>query len=329
MKLISDIPFAAIAILFTAVNFSSGRLSATGQNLQAETNTTARRIEQATDLKRGADEYIREANAFHKTAKDTIKEADNLAAEAIYLAQSLKSETSTTSSQQDSAPSAPILKGSAKFSDGIHPGTLPPLKLSTEEYKSALNQYTGDVSKFVEHSELYNAHLSNFDTQIGACHASQEAYAENLRKYEMHLSEFHLPDLRLPSVALKTGVIKPPHICPQMMLSEDGAKSMVNTYFNDQLRVFAAEQGLRTAEQQLQTARQGAGVANAKLETEIKRGKAERDLAIEFGKLREEYDLLKTERDRIASINKPAVQTAVQGTTIKRVQGKLQSRVKG
>jgi hypothetical protein len=146
----------------------------------------------------------------------------------------------------------------------------------------------------------------------------------------MHLQEFHAPNLRLPSVAMATGAIRPPHLCPAMVVSEGQAAQITGTYFNDQLRVLQAQQNLQLAEKQLRDTKVGANLANQKLETEIKRGQGERDLAVEFGKLREEYDLLKTEKERIASANKLASPTTQKGTTVTtKVQGKLQNKAKG
>jgi hypothetical protein len=311
--------FAAVVALCLA---GSTCQRAYSQSSQSETTLMAKRIAQAAELKSGADQYISQAKQFHRMAPGLISESQNLATEAQLLAQNLKPQTAQAS---DNA-----LKGSAHFSQGIHFGSPPPLRLNASQYQAALSQYSNDISKFAEHAQQYDSHLQKFNSEIGACHASDQAYADNLKKYEMHLQEFHVPNLRLPSVALATGAIRPPHLCRAMVVSEGQAAQITGTYFNDQLRLVEAQQKLQLAEKQLRDTQKGIGLANQKLETEIKRGQGERDLAVEFGKLREEYDLLKTEKERIASANKLASPTSPKGTAVTtKVQGKIQNKAKG
>jgi hypothetical protein len=286
---------------------------ARAQGVPSEADLMARRIQQASELKAGAERYVVQARKFHRSAEALIAESKNLENEARLLS-------------QNSPNTGEPLKGSAKFTQGIHLTAPAPLKLTTAQYALALNQYSSDISKFAEHAQLYNLHLAKFNTEIGACHANDQAYADNLKKYGMHINEFHLPNLRLPSTAIATGLIRPPHLCRAMVVSEGEASHITNSYFNDQLRLLDAQQRLETAESQLQASQQGVGLARQKLETEIKRGQGERDLAIEFGKLREEYDLLKTEQERIASANKLAAPPASKGTVSTKVQGKIQSK---
>jgi hypothetical protein len=312
--------FYAIALTFCLIG-PNCRI-AQGQSAQSETALMAKRIAQASELKSGADNYILEAKKFHQTAQGLISESRSLESEARLLAQNLQAQS--VPSRKDP------LKGSANFSQGVQIGAPPPLKLTAAQYSAALNQYSSDVVKFTEHAQQYDSHLQKFNTEIGACHANDQAYAANLKKYEMHLQEFHMPNLRLPSVAIATGVIRPPHLCPAMMVSEGEALQITGKYFNDQLRLVSAQQQLQTAEKQLRDTQKGMGLANQKLETEIKRGQGERDLAVEFGKLQEEYDLLKTEKERIASANKLSSPTSAKGTTVTtKVQGKVQNKAKG
>jgi hypothetical protein len=305
------VPWSIYALALSICLIGPTCRSAQSQSGSSETALMAKRIAQASELKSGADSYVLQAKKFHETAEHLIAESKQLEGEARVLAQNSQGKDA--------------LKGSAQFSQGVQFGAPPPLKLSATQYSAALNQYSGDVAKFSEHAQQYDVHLQKFNAEIGACHASDQAYVANLKKYEMHLQEFHVPNLRLPSVAIATGTIKPPHLCPAMMVSEGQANQITGTYFNDQLRLVEAQQNLQQAERQLRNSAIPAGLANQKLETEIKRGQGERDLAVEFGKLREEYDLLKTEKERIASANKPASPTSPKGTAITtKVQGKVQ-----
>jgi hypothetical protein len=314
------LPLYAVTLTFCLVGPNC--LIAQSEGVQSETALMAKRVAQASELKSGADSYVLRAKRFHQTAQDLISESKGLENEALLLAQNLKDQSGQLSKDP--------LKGSANFTQGIQFGAPPPLKLTAAQYGAALNQYSGDIQKFTEHAQLYDAHLQKFNAEIGACHANDQAYAANLKKLEMHLQEFHMPNLRLPSVAIATGTIRPPHLCPAMMVSEAEGQQITDKYFNDQLRLVAAQQQLQSAEKQLRNTQTGMGLANQKLETEIKRGQGERDLAVEFGKLREEYDLLKTEKERIASANKLASPTSAKGTAVTtKVQGKIQNKAKG
>ena len=284
----------------------SSQIAGHAQSTDCQSCNMDERIRQATELKSGFEEFIDEAKSFHKQAQKQILEAQKLQGEAQKL------------------------EGSAQFQLGTT-GTLHPqiAKLSATQLKAAAQQYSGDLSKFIAHAEQYNAHATQFDQQLGRCKASEDLYKANLQKYELHLQEFHLPDITLPSQAMAMGVIKPPHICPAMLAKHGEAQSMVNQYYNDQVRLLSAEQQLNNAETGLQAARQKAGLSDAELQKEIVRGQREQTLALEFGRLKDEYDMLLTEKDRIASSSKgggnvTSAQTSSKAQT--NVQGKVQPK---
>jgi len=257
------------------------------------------RCEQAASLKAIADDYVRQAREFHRQADLQIAEAKRLKGEARYL------EGITSKS-------------------GI---TTAPLRLSPEQARAAINQYTGDLSQFLGHAQAYNEHMKLFDQQMGRCQANEDRYQASLKVYELHLQQFHLPNLALPTAALSTGLIRPPHICQAMVLSEGEAASVAGRFLSDQAKVLSAERQLARAEADLSASQQAAGMANAKLETEILRGQREKALAVEFGKLKEEYDMLVVERERLASINTrgafPAARNVSSSITTLKAQGKL------
>ncbi len=284
----------ALFATFMFSSFAALSVNAQTPNLCCETQLMSERIEQATRLKGIADDYVRYAQSFHDYTEKQILEAQKLEGEANVL-------------------------------QGVAP-VIPTLKMNPAQYQSAVKQYSDDLSEFVGHAATYNGHMQRFDKEMGQCHANEDKYLASLKEYELHLEKFHVPNLRLPDVAIKAmPAIKPPHICHALVMSEDQAKSMSSQYFNDQLKLLAAEQSLNRAEGELQTSRVGANVVNAKLNTEILRQKREQELAMEFGKLKEEYDLLLDERNRIATINKPA-QSKSTGAVITKVQGTIKSK---
>jgi hypothetical protein len=282
--------------LFATFVFSSlSALSSNAQtpNLCCDAPLMSERIEQATRLKGVADDYIRYTQGFHEYAEKQILEAQKL-------------------------------EGEAKVMQGVMP-VIPNLKMNGPQYQEAVKQYSDDLSQFVGHASTYNGHMQTFDREMGQCHANEDKYLASLKEYELHLEKFHVPNLRLPDVAMRAmPVVRPPHICHALVMSEDQARSMSSQYFNDQLKLLAAEQSLNHAEGQLRLAQQGSNVVNAKLNTEILRQKREQELAMEFGKLKEEYDLLLDERNRIATINKPAGSKST-GAVITKVQGKIKN----
>jgi hypothetical protein len=283
--------------LFATFVFSSlSALSSNAQtpNLCCDAPLMSERIEQATRLKGVADDYIRYTQSFHEYAEKQILEAQKL-------------------------------EGEAKVMQGVMP-VIPNLKMNGPQYQEAVKQYSDDLSQFVGHASTYNGHMQIFDREMGQCHANEDKYLASLKEYELHLEKFHVPNLRLPDVAMRAmPVVRPPHICHALVMSEDQARSMSSQYFNDQLKLLAAEQSLNHAEGQLRLAQQGSNVVNAKLNTEILRQKREQELAMEFGKLKEEYDLLLDERNRIATINKPAGSKST-GAVITKVQGQIKSK---
>jgi len=282
--------------IFSGIFSSFAALSVQAQtpNLSCDAPLMSERIEQATRLKAEADNYIKHAQKFHEYAEKQILEAQKL-------------------------------EGEAKVMQGVTP-VVPTLKMNAAQYQSAVKQYSDDLNQFIGHASTYNGHMQSFDREMGQCHANEDKYLASLKEYELHLEKFHVPNLRMPDVAMHAmPVIKPPHVCHALVMSEDDARSMTSQYFNDQLRLLSAEQSLNQAEGQLQAARVGANVVNAKLNTEILRQKREQALAMEFGKLKEEYDLLLDERNRIATINKPT-QSKSTGAVVTKVQGTIKSK---
>ncbi|MBS1953053.1 MAG: hypothetical protein JST89_02645 [Cyanobacteria bacterium SZAS-4] len=188
------------------------------------------------------------------------------------------------------------------------------LKVGSPQFKSAVAQYSGDLAQFKAHAEQYNAHLADFQKTIGECQATEAAYDKELKDYQLHVNLFHLPDL--------TGAVRPPHICGRLQMTQSESSRVANSVRADQLKIIAAQQNLNNEEIKLRQAQ------TAELSTEKKavnasiREKHEQELAGEFGKLKQEYDLLKMENEALGGANSKVVASV--GASM-RVQAKVRT----
>jgi len=179
------------------------------------------------------------------------------------------------------------------------------LKAGTPEYKEALVQYEADINEFRNHANAYNAHINDFEKTVGACHANEQQYQANLKQFELHTKDFHLPN------------VKPPHICVRLNVSDAQAAKMANSMRMDEMRILSSEQELNKQENRLKVAEQESLLAAKKATNAAERDKREQELAAEFGKLKEEYDLLTIEK------------TAISGTVALKTPGSADSSVHG
>lgn len=167
------------------------------------------------------------------------------------------------------------------------PTNLPPVKLQGRQLHEAKNQFNIDVQKFKDNADLYRAHLDEFRKQVGECAAAQAAYKEACKRYEMHCQQYHMPN------------IEPPHICLEMDMSASQASDVAASLMNDQMRAIRAERELRDTNEKVRDLEQASAKADVNAEKQAQRMKREQELAAEFGRLRQEYDLLEIERKAI------------------------------
>lgn len=172
------------------------------------------------------------------------------------------------------------------------------LKVGTPQFKAAAAQYSNDISQFREHANQYNAHLADFGKTIGECHAGQKAYEESLRGYELHVKQFHIPALN---------DIRPPHICGELNMSASQTARVANQMREDRIRVVQAEKELNDQEMKLGLAEKAELINSKKAVNASIRAQREQELAGEFGKLKEEYDLLKIENKALGGGSSPVV----------------------
>ena len=217
---------------------------------------------------RSAQDIINDCNKFETGASDFHQKAE------IIIAQATK------------------LKGQAQVLQTRVPNLPPPMKMSAAEYAMGSKQYAADLNDFKTHAVAYQGHLKQFQNTVGECHAHAQALDGVLKKYEIHVGEFHM----------NSSNIRPPHICGVLQNTVNrNFTSMANQMVTDQMRVLQAESQLRTQEVELQNAEQASSAGSIKAMDRAKREDGEQALAAEFGRLREEYELLKSEKDRLAS----------------------------
>lgn len=204
------------------------------------------------------------------------------------------------------------LKGRASQLHTV-PTNVTPVKLKGRELQEATRQFQIDVSQFKKNADTYRAHLEDFRRQIGECAAAQDAYNEAQKKYEMHCQQYHIPN------------IPPPHICLELNVSASEAGGIAQQLMSDQMRAIRAEHELRSTNAQVRDLENASAKVDGYLQKQALRLKKEQELAAEFGKLREEYDLLEIERQAIESsrtASKPAAGTVARPTVKGKIKGK-------
>jgi len=197
------------------------------------------------------------------------------------------------------------LKGEASKLEITAPAIKGNVKMNNTELQSAKQQYNSDVKEFAEHAKAYNQHLQDFQKLVGECHASNKAVADILQKYELHVTQFHTP---MPN-------IRPPHICVGLQERMGNMSSVARQMMGDQIRVMQSEAKLNQERQGMEMANGAAVNLQTKAMLTAERAQGETQLASEFGRLKEEYDLLNTEKDTIDGVmtNTKLTQASVSG----------------
>jgi len=232
-----------------------------------------------------AHELIKEIDQFQINAKKLHVHSENIIAQAERL------------------------RGGASKFDINTPPVNSGVKMNSAQLLEAKRQYQADIKEFTEHAKAYNQHLQDFQTLLGECHKSSQALAAVLQKYELHVTQFHL---NMPN-------IRPPHICGALQERVGDLTSEAHRMMGDQIRVAEAEAKLDREQQGLQLADGAVGTLQTKAMLTAQRAEGEFALASEFGRLKEEYDMLKTEKDTIYGAGKTSVKlTSVSGKVIKK-----------
>jgi len=185
------------------------------------------------------------------------------------------------------------LKGEAEM---LHANLAPPpaIKLNAAQLKAAQDSYKQHIDQFRTHAEAYQNHVQQFRATVGECHANQAAYQTFANQVTLHVAQFHIP---VPDV-------QPPHMCRHLGMSSAEAMHTANAMAGDIKRVEQSEADLAVAQNRLQSVEALSPGLDNKATREVLRQEKEQALAGEFGKLREEYDLLKTESNILAKNGK-------------------------
>lgn len=204
------------------------------------------------------------------------------------------------------APSAEKLSGRASQLQTVPTPNVPLIKLKGLQLQQAQKQFNDDVNNFKVHASEYNKNLNLFRSQIGECHAAQEAFQGLHKKYEMHCNQYHMEN------------IPPPHLCIDLTVSAAEASSMANQLMNDQMRALRAEAQLKLEETRLAQLEGASAAADKMVVKESDRARREKQLAGQFGRLRQEWELLEIERKTIdhskgVATSKPVARPYVSG----------------
>ena len=248
----------------SACSSTSGAPSTSSTSAKEASEVMKARIESAQQIIDSVEKINKSIKLYHEHANQLIAESKRLQGEAQVL-----------------STKVPVLPAAAK--------------LSGAQLAGAMSQYNADVNNFAQHAGAYDQHLKNFQTTIGECHANQLAVNGAVKQFEIHTAQFHVPTL--PSS------IRPPHICPKMLENMGNMSTQINGMMMDQKRVMEATNELSHTEGQLQNAEAANASTHTKAINEAKRQEGEQALAAEFNKLKDEYELLKVEKDQLAGNN--------------------------
>jgi hypothetical protein len=186
---------------------------------------------------------------------------------------------------------ANTLKGEAHV---LHSNPLPlpgRIKMDAAQLKAAQDQYRANIDDFKQHAIAYQDHLKQFQVTVGECHANEAAFQRLSQQYTLHVDQFHVT---MPN-------IRPPHVCGAMHMTNNEVVSAMNAMRSDMQRVAQSEINLAAEENRLSESSKLSAPLDQKVSLSAIRGQKEQDIFAEFGRLRTEYELLKTEKNVLAS----------------------------
>ncbi len=207
---------------------------------------------------------------------------------------------------------AKTLKGRADMLMNNIPVVAPP-KLRGSALESATRDYTRDLQVFVNHADQYKMNLQVFRNTIGECRAAQAAYDRQRNLYDLHCNQFHVNGL---------ANIEAPHICGALGLTEGEAGHISGMLRADEQRLARTMQELRQTDGLVQESRSIVAANINASAHDAMRQKEEERLAKEFGRLREEYELLKIQSNMLGTAKQREagrlIQRSVSGNVVSR-----------
>lgn len=187
---------------------------------------------------------------------------------------------------------AKTLKGRADMLMNNMPAVAPP-KLQGKALEAAVDEYKKSLQAFVDNADKYRLNLQAFRNTIGECQRAQAAYDRQRQLYNLHCNQFHVTGL---------AQIEAPRICPPLNVTEGEASHIANQIRADEQRLREQMSELNTRSALLNESRSLVAANLTNTATEAVRQREEEKLVKEFGRLREEYEMLK-------------IQSTVLGTT--------------
>lgn len=186
---------------------------------------------------------------------------------------------------------AKTLKGEANMLLNRVPAVAPP-KLKGPALQAAVADYTKSLQAFVNNADRYKANLNNFRLTIGECQRAQAQYDAQRSAYDLHCNQFHVPGL---------ANIEPPHICGALNLTAGEASQISGLLRADEQRLQKTMTELNTAGALVQESRNLVASNLANTAHDAIRQREEEKLAKQFGRLKEEYEMLKIQSNMLGA----------------------------
>lgn len=206
---------------------------------------------------------------------------------------------------------AKTLKGEANMFLNNIPAAKPP-KLAGPALQAAVRDYTRDLQAFVNHADRYKANLETFRKTIGECQRAQATYEQQRGLYKLHCDQFHVSGL---------SNIEPPHICGAVVATAGEASTIANMLRSDEQKLRASMAELNNNSALVNESRNMVAANLTATATESIRQREEEKLAKEFGRLREEYEMLKIQSNMLGTKNQQEtgklIKRSVSGNVVK------------
>jgi len=239
------------------------------------------------------------------------------------LAQNLQGEVQQTSG----ASKNNSLKGSAAQKSGnslkgkvnangllpghVGTGVVPTnIKLTREEYKAAVEQYSADVKDLVSSAAQYTAATKAYNMEVGACDENNKQYAAQVKNQQLNIQAIQIPTIPIKITDVPPQIPPPRVCCANCLITgrcghlgtagpKPGANKASNSSRIDAMRETDSQAGLSKTTQQLKVAEAEQGFAQQKATQEAALEAKMQKLADMFGQLQEKYNIVKIEKDTL------------------------------
>jgi hypothetical protein len=187
------------------------------------------------------------------------------------------------------------------------------IKLTKEEYKEALQQYSADLTDLVSSAAQYTAAVKQYDATVGACDENNKQYAAQVKNQQLNIQAVQIPTVPINLKQFDVPPqIPPPRVCCANCLitgrcghlgtggpSQGSVTAGMNAARIDAMRINESSAGLNKSQQQLKVAEAEQGFAAQKANQEAALEAKMQKLADMFGQLQEKYNIVKIEKDTL------------------------------